>query len=271
MSFLSQSENIYIMEGEYSFWMVLLSVVIACCAAYTALSMNQRMQQSSFFHKSFWLLLASIAMGLGIWSMHFIGMSAFMLPIAMKYDVFLTVVSVFPAVFASYLAFYLANRENSTHWQYMVAGIVMGLGISSMHYIGMAAMKMDASFTYRPLLFITSIIIAIVVSYVALFVFSTLQEYMGNQWIKILTSILMGLAITSMHYTGMFAVVFYTEIPVEEHLHHMHMMDMTLLILIVTIGIFCLLIISGLTSLLDRYVDYRLNHYDALTLFPNQR
>jgi diguanylate cyclase len=92
---LPESQDITILQGEYSLTLVLLSVLIACCASYTSLSLNQRasytslslnqrMQQNHFFHKSFWLVLASVAMGLGIWSMHFIGMSAFMLPVSMK-------------------------------------------------------------------------------------------------------------------------------------------------------------------------------------------
>lgn len=267
---LPESETIFILHGEYSSWIVVLSIAIACCASYTAISMNHRMQQNSFFHKSFWLLLASLAMGLGIWSMHFIGMSAFMLPMEMKYDLFLTIVSIFPAVFASYLAFYFANRTHKTYYPSIIAGIIMGLGISSMHYIGMAAMVMDAKYIYRPWIFMASIIIAIVVSYVALFTFSKLQRYMGNQLIKMVTSTLMGLAITSMHYTGMAAVVFYVEEPIVNHFH-MHKMDMLIVVVVVSVGISLLLLISGLTSILDRYVDHRINYFDSLTLFPNQR
>jgi diguanylate cyclase len=268
---LPVSDGIHILHGDYSVLMVVLSIVIACCASYTSLSMNQRMQQNSFFHKTFWLVLASVAMGLGIWSMHFIGMSAFMLPVSMSYDLFLTIVSVFPAVFASYLAFYFANRKKKGHFPSILAGLIMGGGISGMHYIGMAAMEMDVEYVYKPWILLASVVIAVVVSYVALFIFSTLQKYMGNQWIKIITSVLMGLAITSMHYTGMAAVVFYTDDRVAHGLHEMHRMDMPVLVIVVTIGMFVLLAVSSLAGLLDRYVDYRLHHFDALTLLPNQR
>ncbi|MDL4840532.1 bifunctional diguanylate cyclase/phosphodiesterase [Aquibacillus rhizosphaerae] len=264
-------ENMHQLDGDYSIPVVILSVVIACCASYASISMNQRIQQNSFFKKSFWLLLASLAMGLGIWSMHFIGMSAFMLPIPMEYDLLLTIISVFPAIAASYLAFFIANRGNHTNFPYAIAGLFMGIGISSMHYIGMTAMKMEASYSYKPLLFFASIIIAILASNAALFIFSALQKYMGNLLIKAVTSLVMGLAITSMHYTGMAAVVFYVEEPIHTSMDHLHGMDMSLLITFVTLGISILLIISGLTSLLDRYVDYRLTYYDSLTLLQNQR
>jgi diguanylate cyclase len=265
------SQNLNILQGHYSVPIVLLSIVIACCASYTALSMNQRMQQTSFFHQTFWLLLSSIAMGLGIWSMHFVGMSAFMLPMPMKYDLAQTIVSIIPAVLASYLAFYISNRKNSSHWPSAISGAIMGIGISSMHYLGMAAMKMDAEYSYKPGLFAASIAIAVVVSYIALYIFSVLQKYMGSFLVKTATAIIMGLAITSMHYTGMAAVVFYTDAPLDHAMHEMHTMDMRILIGVVTAGILLLLIITGLTSLLDRYVEYRLSYFDPLTHLPNQR
>lgn len=271
MFILPNSDTMIILEGEYSPWIVLLSVVIACLASYTALSLNERIQQNSFFSRNFWLTLASIAMGMGIWSMHFIGMSAFMLPVSMDYDIIQTIISVFPAVLASYLAFYFSNQKNKTQLSYVIAGITMGLGIASMHYIGMSAMKMDAKFVYKPWLFLTSIVIAIIVSYVALYIFSTMRRFTRNLAVKMITSIIMGLAVASMHYTGMSAVVFYSETPLIEHANHAHSMNLPLLILFITVGISIFLALSGLSSILDRYVDYRLNYFDALTLLPNRR
>ena len=264
------SENITILEGQYSVPIVVLSIIIACAASYTALILNQRVKRNLLFNELFWMFLASIAMGLGIWSMHFIGMSAFMLPIPMKYNVSLTIISVLPAIFASFIAFYFANKEKQTHLASIRNGVVMGLGISSMHYIGMAAMDMEAKYYYKSSIFLASIAIAIIVSYVAILIFTKLHK--GNYLIRVLFSILMGFAIASMHYVGMFSVVFYIEdSSTQTHTHEMHIMDMTLLIIIVTVGIFCLFALSGLTSLLGRYADYRLNYFDAITRLPNQR
>src|SRR5690606_36131970 len=116
------------------------------------------------------------------------------------------------------------------------------------------------------------IVVAIFTSYVALFVFSHMQRFMGNQWIKIIISIVMGIAMASIHYIGMTAVVFYTTTPIE----NTSMMDMagmsSLLITFVIAGAGMLLLISGLIgNLMDRYVDYRLINFNPLTLFPNQR
>ncbi|MCH1626436.1 bifunctional diguanylate cyclase/phosphodiesterase [Ferdinandcohnia quinoae] len=265
------STKVFILHGEYSAPIVILSILIACFASFTALSMNERIQQNSFFHRSFWRALASIAMGLGIWSMHFIGMSAYMLPLPMKFDLFLTILSMLPAVFSSYIAFVIANSRKRTQWSYVFAGMIMGIGIAAMHYVGMAAMKMDAQYTYKPWIFLASIGVAIIVSYIALYVFSTMQRLMGNWLIKVVTSLLMGGAVATMHYIGMEAVIFYTKDPIKHGLHEMQNMDMYSLILGVTIGIFVLFIISGLSSFLDRYVDYRLTYFDPLTLMPNRR
>lgn len=263
-------DNIHFIEGEYSLTLVILSVVIAICASYTALFINQRIQLNGFFHKNVWLVLASLAMGLGVWAMHFVGMSAFMLPVNMEYNVALTIVSMIPAIIASFIAFYIANLKKRTIYTYLISGIFMGLGITSMHYIGMYAMKMDTSFYYDPVLFIVSIAIAIVVSFVALYIFSFNKRFMANSLIKWITAILMGSAITSMHYTGMFAMKFYTE---GEHVHieHMHVMNLTPIITTVTVGIAFLFALAGLTNRLDKYVEYRLMNYDPLTQLPNQK
>ncbi|MFJ8236272.1 EAL domain-containing protein [Ureibacillus sp. NPDC094379] len=268
---IPEYQDFYILQGEYSVKLIVLSVIVACCASYAALFMNQRIQQDSFFTKSFWLFLSSLAMGLGIWSMHFIGMSAFMLPILMKYDLFLTLLSILPAIIASYAAFHFANKTNQSHTSYLMVGLFMGIGISSMHYLGMSAMKLEARYYYKPWIFIFSILIAVVVSYIAMYVFSTLKKYTSNQFIKLTTAVILGLAISSMHYIGMASVVFYVDEPVTVMNHSMHHMDMPLLIIMITIGIFALFIFAAATSSLDRYVEYRLNYFDSLTLFPNQR
>lgn len=270
--FITQKpEDIVIFQGEYSLSIVFLSIVIAFLASFTALSLNERIRKNGFFGRNFWLILASIAMGMGIWAMHFIGMSAFRLPVSMQYNLTATVLSVFPAVMASYLAFYISNRTNSTRWPQVIAGITMGIGIALMHYIGMSAMEMDIKYAYRPFLFILSIMIAILVSYVALYIFTSLQKFMGNFFVKLITSLLMGIAVASMHYTGMEAVVFYTEgevFPAPSQEHHL---NYRMLIVSVTLGIGVILGLSGLSSLLDRYVDFRLNHFDSLTGLPNRR
>lgn len=260
-----------VLEGEYSIPIIALSILIATVASYTAISMNGRAQQNGFFNRKYWLVFAAIAMGFGIWSMHFVGMSALFLPVEMGYDKLLTVISIVPAMIASFIAFYLADLRKRTYWTYIVAGISMGIGISTMHYLGMYAMKMDVIYAYDKLLFAASVGIAIIVSIIAIYIFSVLQRYMENLFIKIITSIVMGLAVSSMHYTGMAAVTFYVPKGFVTGINHHQMDGMYGIAVSVSVGMAMLIGFLFLSSLTDRYVEYRTNYYDILTKLPNRR
>ncbi len=137
-------ESYSVVIGEYSFSIILLSIAIASFASYTAISMNERMRENSFFHRNLWLILASIAMGFGIWSMHFVGMGAYLLPISMTYEPKFTFLSIIPAIASSFSVFYLVNRTRKTIGLSLISGVAMGIGIAAMHYIRMASMESDA-------------------------------------------------------------------------------------------------------------------------------
>lgn len=263
--------DMVVIQGDYAASIVLLSVLIAVIASYSALAMNGRAQRNGFFHRYIWLLFASIAMGFGIWSMHFVGMSAFSLPVHMKYNVPLTVLSIVPAMIASFLAFYLSSLSKRGFWMYVLAGISMGTGISTMHYMGMYAMEMDIFYTYDRLLFAVSIGIAVAVSMIAVYIFSNLQLYMKNRWIQLCTAVIMGLAVSSMHYTGMSAITFYMpkDFPIHTLAHEME--NIGGLVIIVTVGMAFLLGILFLSGQIDRYVEYRTNFFDSYTKLPNRR
>ncbi|MEG0471246.1 MAG: EAL domain-containing protein [Solibacillus sp.] len=271
---LPASANIHIIEGVYSIPLVLLSFVIAFWASYTALFINRRMQKNGFFHKNIWLALASLAMGLGIWSMHFIGMSAFKLPIHMEYDIGLTMLSVIPSIIASYGAFYFSNSNNKKLLPYSLAGIFMGLGISLMHYLGMAAMKIDAYYVYKPKMFIASILIAIGASFAALYIFSAVKIFTDRIITKVVAALLMAIAVTSMHYTGMKAIQFYvvgdSALSVVNS-SEPHAMDTLWMNIFLTLGISTLFILAYLTNKLDKYVDFRFQNFDGLTQLPNHK
>lgn len=268
----SPSKDAYLeISGEYSMTIVVFSIIIAIVASYTAISLKRRAKENSFFHKSFWLLLASLCLGFGIWSMHFIGMGAFSLPVNMSYNKTITLISIIPAMLASFIAFYLADLPRRNYWSYVFAGIAMGIGISSMHYIGMYSMEMDVIYTYDLLLFLVSICISIFVSIIAVYILAKVHTYQSKNILLILISLIMGLAISSMHYTGMAAMNFY--IPKGYELNHeaSHMTEMYGLAVIVGLGMAILLGVLLLSSLLDRYIEYRGNYYDALTQLPNRR
>lgn len=258
-------------HGEYSITIVLLSIIIAVVASYTSLSLNKRASENSFFHKNFWLLLASLCLGFGIWSMHFVGMGAFSLPVNISHNNTITLISIIPAMLASFIAFYLADLPSRKLWTYIFAGIAMGTGISSMHYLGMYGMEMDVVYSYNPILFFTSICIAILVSVVAVYIFSTVQKYDSNFKVQLIVSIIMGVAISSMHYTGMAAMNFYIPKGYELNFEHSHTTAMDGLAIIVTLGMTVLLGILLLSSFIDRFIEYRANYYDSFTQLPNRR
>ena len=265
------SDSYIEINGEYSVVIVVFSVIIAVVASYTALSLNRRAKENGFFHKNFWLLLASISLGFGIWSMHFVGMGAFSLPVYMGYNKVLTLISIIPAMLASLIAFYLANLPRRNYRSYVFAGISIGAGISSMHYLGMYAMEMDVIYTYDGLLFLVSICIAMFVSVIAVYIFSKVQKYEASFLVLLLVSLIMGLGISSMHYTGMAAMNFYIPKGYGLSYMHSHMKEMYGIKIIVGLGMAILLGVLLLSSLIDRYIEYRANYYDALTQLPNRR
>jgi len=257
--------------GEYSISIILLSVAIASFSSYTAISMNERMQENSFFHRNLWLILASIAMGFGIWSMHFVGMGAYLLPISMTYEPWLTFLSIVPAIGSSFLAFYLVNRIQKSIGTILISGVAMGIGISAMHYIGMASMVSDAVYTYDRTIFSASVAIAISISFIAIYIFSSLRHLMKNKLLKIVTSLVMGLAVSSMHYTGLMGTTYYIHRDKIDSLHEIHKRDMNYLTISVSIGLGLLLLLLLLSSFIDRYIDYRVNYFESLTGIPNRR
>jgi PAS domain S-box-containing protein len=159
-------------------------------------------------------------MGTGIWAMHFTGMQAFKTPMPVTYDVPITLLSMAIAIAVSALALFVVSRRMIRPSQLLVAGSVMGIGIASMHYTGMAAMQMPATISYDPLLFTLSVLIAIVASIAALwlaFRFSIASNAGGKwQWAKAGSALVMGAAIVGMHYTGMAAANFVSTGTAEE-------------------------------------------------------
>src|SRR5580700_3000015 len=200
------------MHGSYNWYLVTLSLVVAMLASYTTLDLAARIRsiEAKGRRRFYWLLGGAMSMGTGIWSMHFIGMLAFRMPIELGYDVGITGLSLLIAVSISYFALHVVT-SNVLSWRLlMVGGVMMGLGVAGMHYTGMAAMRMQPGIRYRPGLFWTSIAIAIVASWAALWIAFTLRD--NNQRHVLLkrfaAGLVMGVAIAGMHYTGMSAAIF---------------------------------------------------------------
>jgi diguanylate cyclase (GGDEF)-like protein len=197
------------MTASYDFGLVALSLVVAILASYTALDLAARITASSGIATRLWLLGGAFSMGIGIWSMHFVGMLAFSLPIPMAYDVAITLHSLVIAVVVSWFALSTVTRSSLSRRRLLVGGVLMGLGISAMHYTGMAAMDMFPPIRYDPVLFTASVMIAIAASHAALWIAFNLRS--NERWMMYAkggSAVVMGLAITGMHYTGMAAAQF---------------------------------------------------------------
>lgn len=194
----------------YNLQLVLVSVLIAVLASYSAIDLAGRVTATQSRVQKIWLFSGAASMGIGIWSMHFIGMLAFRLPVLVNYDFLTVLVSIVPAMIASGLALFLVSRPTLGWFRLLGGSICMGLGIASMHYIGMLAMHASAVIHYDVRVVALSVLIAIAVSFAGLFlVFQLREETTSRQlWKKLLASLIMGIAIPTMHYTGMAAACF---------------------------------------------------------------
>jgi len=199
-----------VLAGAYDPWLVALSVLIAILAAGAALDLAGRVTATRGRARAAWLAGGAFVMGLGIWSMHYTGMRAFHLPVPVLYHVPTVALSLLAAVAASVVALHIASRELLGPARTAVGSIVMGSGIAAMHYTGMAAMRLPAVARWHPALIALSVVIAIAVSAVALWLaFHYGHEARGGwTWRKVGSAVLMGIAIPSMHYTGMAAATF---------------------------------------------------------------
>ncbi|WP_292040268.1 MHYT domain-containing protein, partial [Massilia sp. UBA6681] len=195
--------------GHYQPTLVLLSILVAIFASYTALSLSMRVKQSHGHAPHAWMAGGAFAMGSGIWAMHFIGMLAFRLPMPLAYDPLITFVSwLLPVVVSGMALWQLRHRELSV--RHLAWGaILMGLGINAMHYTGMAGMRMDPAIRYDPWLFAASVAIAIGASAGALWIGFRLNESVRHpRLLQLGAAVVMGGAIAGMHYTGMSAAHF---------------------------------------------------------------
>jgi diguanylate cyclase (GGDEF)-like protein len=195
--------------SSYNSLLVLFSLLVAILASYTALEMAGHVSSAQGRAAHWWLFGGACAMGTGIWSMHFIGMLAFSLPIPLGYDPAITVLSLLIAIASSAFALWFVAR-NELPWSRLVCGaVLMGAGVSAMHYTGMAAMRMAPGIQYVPFLFILSVVIAIVASGAALWIAHNLRRLSPRvRPLRAGAAVVMGFAIVGMHYTGMMAAQF---------------------------------------------------------------
>jgi PAS domain S-box-containing protein len=195
--------------GSYNYVLVALSVLIAMFASYAALDLAGRVTAAGGWTRAVWLLGGAGAMGTGIWSMHYIGMLAFILPIPVAYHWPTVLLSLFAAILASVIALHVVSRQKMGASRAVAGSVLMGAGIASMHYIGMAAMRLPATCQFNSFLVVLSVAFAVLISLAALWItFHFRDEKTGIGREKLAGAVVMGAAIPVMHYTGMAAASF---------------------------------------------------------------
>lgn len=201
------------LQGIYDLKLIVLSFLVASMVSYVALDLTGRLRDHNNTKKDemLWLFGGAIAMGSGIWSMHFIGMLSFTIPgLVLEYDFFWTMLSLFVAILASCFALFLLKRSIINLIHFIAGALILGLAIASMHYTGMTAMLISLNISYLPMLFSISILVAISASAAAIWLAlksNTVVLRVRNR-VKALSAITMGIAICGMHYTAMAASVF---------------------------------------------------------------
>jgi PAS domain S-box-containing protein len=195
--------------GSYNYALVALSVLIAMFASYAALDLAGRVTATSGWTRAVWLMGGAGAMGTGIWSMHYIGMLAFVLPVPVAYHWPTVLLSLLAAILASVVALGVVSRPKMGASRAVAGSVLMGAGIASMHYIGMAAMRLPAICQFNSSLVVMSVVFAVLISFAALWItFHFREEKKGIGWEKLAGAVVMGAAIPVMHYTGMAAASF---------------------------------------------------------------
>ncbi|MGJ4754307.1 MHYT domain-containing protein [Leptospira kmetyi] len=209
-NFFLFNDNVQLLPSTYDPILIVLSILVSIFSSFIALQMiGQSSPDSSRTGKLLILFAASLAFGCGVWAMHFIGMLSFQLCVSVSYDKTLTIVSMFPSFIASMIALAYVGRPK-IHWvELVVGGVLVGSGIGSMHYTGMAAMRTDVLLRYDPIFFALSILVAVVLAILSLWVRFGLSDLKLSKNVSTLVAgSVMGLAISGMHYTGMFAARF---------------------------------------------------------------
>jgi C4-dicarboxylate-specific signal transduction histidine kinase len=204
------------LPGLYDYGEVARSVLIAIAASYAALDLAGRVTAARDRSRRAWLGAGAIAMGIGIWEMHFKGMMAFRLPVSVNYHWPTVLAALLAAIVASAAALYVASRQKMGPVEALTGGVIMSSGIAGLHYLLMAAMRSSAITRYSPLLVTCSILLAIFFSLIALLMAFGLRE--ETRWSvprRLGSAAVMGAAVSAMHYTGMAAASFFPASPPE--------------------------------------------------------
>ncbi|GAC20456.1 MHYT domain-containing protein [Paraglaciecola arctica] len=254
-------DNHFLLEGEYNFFLVGLSVLISSFAAYALLVILERIWHTQAKYTiQLWRIFGSVVFGLGVWAMHFTGMLAFMLPLnEMAYHIPVTILSVAPPMLGAFIASGILAKQQFTFLNMQLSALSLALGIGSMHFLGMEAMLVNAIMTYDLGLFIASIgsahLFAIIAIYLIVYIHNAKTHKLTH---KLISAFIMGLSIASMHYVAMAAVNFYADN--NTLLSSQHMNNMVFFGLMITTVVFFIVA----TTILGSIVDHRMQATELL-------
>ena len=246
-----------LIHGSYNGWLVILSIAIAAIASSMAyIVASEARAIHSQWRRGTSIAAGSLAMGGGVWSMHFIGMLAFDMNMPMAYSPGLTALSMLPSVAASWVALSLVLKRHVQTLDVIKGGVFVGAGIGTMHYAGMAAMEMASSLRYDAVMFAISIVVAVALAILSLWLRFGLSRFWNLKTsslkVNVISGLVMGLAISGMHYTGMSATRF-----IKPEIMHHDMSAQSPLILAITVTIITAVVIflSLAVSLVLKYKD----------------
>ena len=183
-----------------------LSWVVAIFAAYAALSTITRLRQDGN-HRNYWLMGGAIAFGFGVWAMHFTAMTALQIGLIVTYDPLITAASVLIAVLGAWAAFHIISQPKITALTILLSGLLLGAGIGGMHYVGMLAMRMNASLSFDLMYFLLSVVVAVTIASLGLWLLTS-RFLVGTAGRSLITAAVVGSAIPLMHYVAMLAARF---------------------------------------------------------------
>ena len=199
--------------GSYDVALVVWSILFAVMAAMSMLTIVERSWRGELGkYEALWMYMASIIMGCGVWAMHFTGMHAFYLATSVHFDLWLTLLSLLPALFGSYVTVSLLAQKRLDLLSIQMGALSMAAGIGLMHYIGMEAMHLEqGGFLYDPVRFALSIVVAYLLAVAAIYTHASRIDKEGSLRIRLLSALFIGLAVSAMHYVAMDASVFYID------------------------------------------------------------
>jgi PAS domain S-box-containing protein len=204
--------------GEHDHVLLTLSLFVACLAVYAALAVVNRIRVAKTAGaKRWWLIVGTIAMGCGIWAMHFTAMLALSLPVPVSYSPSIILMAFVPASLASGAALYAMSPSSFQWWRLQLGGILMASGIATMHYTGMEAIEFSGTLTYDLVLFCLSVVVAYLLATASLYLHFVLDKVDATykRWSSLFSSVVMGSAVFAMHHTAMAAAMFHSDFTLE--------------------------------------------------------